>query len=489
MNFFGKGKKGGKKRQQPGVPEPAIDFSSPDAFSEENMAKMSGVDTVAFDENDPSLMAELAELGWGGDDSAGAAAGGGATVARPPAGHRPRPDAAPGGDGGLGPSAAPRREASGNDLLRSLGLSLNSLGDQELTEDDLQDADLLGELGEVSGGAEFDAAAPTNTAEGETGGEYEDDDDDEAVEPDRESESEVEEEDMLALGELEEEPMVPAKPALPPRQPASTTASSRGSDGGGGGGGGGAATGEMARLEQELEILRHRALELKKAGDRAGALEAMRAARSADHELAVMRTLETARKVATVRTEYVPPPSDEEEDDDEAPTPSPAGAGAGGGGGKPVSAELVMKQVKILYQRAIELKKEGRKAEAMACLKRAKSLEADLRREAQGKGLVGSSEETEETEEGGDGGKRPSFVRQASARSRRSSLAAADAPPSAARAESRSGSRSGLPPSVKPATKPKVFPAERDPVQRPGRRALCCREAAHGEGKVFGQEG
>lgn len=92
--------------------------------------------------------------------------------------------------------------------------------------------------------------------------------------------------------------------------------------------------------------------------------------------------------------------------------------------------------MKVLYQRAIELKKEGRKAEAMACLKRAKSLEADLRREAQGKGLVGSSEE-EETEEGDDGGKRPSFVRQASARSRRSSLAAADAPPSAARAESR----------------------------------------------------
>ncbi|CAM9879255.1 unnamed protein product, partial [Ectocarpus sp. 4 AP-2014] len=457
MNFFGKGKKGGKTRQQPGVPEPAIDFSSPDAFSEENMAKMSGVDTIAFDENDPSLMAELAELGWGGDDSAGPGAGGGATVARPPAGHRPRPDAAPGGYGGLGPSAAPRREASGNDLLRSLGLSLNSLGDQELTEDDLQDPDLLGELGEVSGGAEFDAAAPTNTAEGETGGEYAHDDDDEAVEPDRESESEVEEEDMLALGELEEEPMIPAKPALPPRQPAATTASSRGSDGGGGR----AATGEMARLEQELEVLRHRALELKKAGDRAGALEAMRAARSADHELAVMRTLETARKVATVRTEYVPPPSDEEEDDDEAPTPSPAGAGAGGGGGRPVSAELVMKQVKILYQRAIELKKGGRKAEAMACLKRAKSLEADLRRDAQGKGLVGSSSE-EETEEGGSEGKRPSFVRQASARSRRSSLAAADAPPSAARAEGRSGSRSGLPPSVKPAAKPKVFPAERD---------------------------
>lgn len=77
-------------------------------------------------------------------------------------------------------------------------------GKPQLTEDDLQDPDLLGELGEVSGGAEFDAAAPTKTAEGETGGEYADDDDDEAVEPDRESESEVEEEDMLALGDLEE---------------------------------------------------------------------------------------------------------------------------------------------------------------------------------------------------------------------------------------------------------------------------------------------
>lgn len=97
---------------------------------------MSGVDTIAFDENDPSLMAELAELGWGGDDSAGPGAGGGATVARPPAGHRPRPDAAPGVNGGSGPSAAPRREASGNDLLRSLGLSLNSLGDQEVRNGD-----------------------------------------------------------------------------------------------------------------------------------------------------------------------------------------------------------------------------------------------------------------------------------------------------------------------------------------------------------------
>lgn len=42
MNFFGKGKKGAKKREP--MPQqqqaPAIDFSSPDAFSEENMAKV-----------------------------------------------------------------------------------------------------------------------------------------------------------------------------------------------------------------------------------------------------------------------------------------------------------------------------------------------------------------------------------------------------------------------------------------------------------------
>lgn len=39
MNFFGKGKKGRKSEQQQAEP-PAIDFSSPDAFSEENMAKV-----------------------------------------------------------------------------------------------------------------------------------------------------------------------------------------------------------------------------------------------------------------------------------------------------------------------------------------------------------------------------------------------------------------------------------------------------------------
>ncbi len=94
---------------------------------------MSGVDTMAFDENDPSLMAELAELGWG-DDSSG---GGNVTATRagPPAGHRPPPAAAAParGRGGLAASAPPRREQSGNELLRSLGLSLNSLGDPEVS--------------------------------------------------------------------------------------------------------------------------------------------------------------------------------------------------------------------------------------------------------------------------------------------------------------------------------------------------------------------
>ncbi|CAN0202178.1 unnamed protein product [Scytosiphon promiscuus] len=225
------------------------------------------------------------------------------------------------------------------------------------------------------------------------------------------------------------------------------------------------AAGEIARLEREVDVLRHKAMGLKvEAGDRV-ALEAMRAARSADHELAVLRTLETIRKVATVRTEYETPYSDEddqeeeheeeeqeeeeqeEEDDDEAPTPSPAGAGAGGGGGKPVSAELLMQQVKVLYQRAVELKKEGRTAEAMACLKRAKSLEADLVRDAQGKGLISE----------GDGGeRRPSLLRQGSV-SRRSSAGSVGNPaPAAARGESRSGSRAWLPASVKSSINPKL---------------------------------
>ena len=62
--------------------------------------------------------------------------------------------------------------------------------------------------------------------------------------------------------------------------------------------------------------------------------------------------------------------------------------------------------MKILYQRAVELRKEGRTAEAMACLKRAKSLEADLLRDAHGKGLVTPGD-----------GRRPSMSRQGSTRS------------------------------------------------------------------------
>lgn len=84
-------------------------------------------------------------------------------------------------------------------------------------------------------------------------------------------------------------------------------------------------------------------------------------------------------------------------------------------------------QVKVLYQRAIELKKEGRTAEAMACLKRAKSLEADLLRDAQGKGLIDKGEG-----EGGELARRPSLLRQTSCR--RSSAAVSEP---AARKESR----------------------------------------------------
>ncbi|CAN0370089.1 unnamed protein product, partial [Laminaria digitata] len=201
-------------------------------------------------------------------------------------------------------------------------------------------------------------------------------------------------------------------PALAPRGPSATTTTGSSGGGGGGGGGSGGAV-EIAKLEKEVEVLHQRAVDLKKAGDRPGALEAMRAARSADHELSVLRMLATASKVATVTTEYVAPetPAAAAVEEEAAPTPSPAGAGAGGGGGKPVSAELVMQQVKILYQRAVELRKEGRTAEAMACLKRAKSLEADLLRDAHGKGLVTPGER------GGAGdGRRPSMNRQGSSR-------------------------------------------------------------------------
>lgn len=61
--------------------------------------------------------------------------------------------------------------------------------------------------------------------------------------------------------------------------------------------------------------------------------------------------MKTLPQVATVKTEYYAPPGADEvdedvEDDLDGVEPAPAGAGAaGGGGGKPVSAELVMKQV------------------------------------------------------------------------------------------------------------------------------------------------
>lgn len=77
--------------------------------------------------------------------------------------------------------------------------------------------------------------------------------------------------------------------------------------------------------------------------------------------------------------------------------------------------------MKVLYQRALELKKEGRTAEAMACMKRAKSLEADMLREAHGKGLVAPGEE------GQGEGRRSSVQRQGSSRSSSVSGAAAAA--------------------------------------------------------------
>lgn len=64
-------------------------------------------------------------------------------------------------------------------------------------------------------------------------------------------------------------------------------------------------------------------------------------------------------------------------------------------------------QIKVLKQRAVQLNKEGRRAEAMACLKRAKSIEADLLREAHGKGFVVGDEV-------GELGRRPSLLRQGS---------------------------------------------------------------------------
>lgn len=74
----------------------------------------------------------------------------------------------------------------------------------------------------------------------------------------------------------------------------------------------------------------------------------MRNSKSAEQELSVLRKLAIAQQVATRTTEVVLPPQQQEEEEAPAPlpSPSPAGAGAAGGaGGKPVSAELLMKQV------------------------------------------------------------------------------------------------------------------------------------------------
>lgn len=84
----------------------------------------------------------------------------------------------------------------------------------QLTEDDLQDPDLLGELGEVSGGLEFgDDTASGGKGQGGGGGagSYgygdEEDDDDDVVEPDQQSEEEVEDDEgqMLAAYSAEGE--------------------------------------------------------------------------------------------------------------------------------------------------------------------------------------------------------------------------------------------------------------------------------------------
>lgn len=69
---------------------------------------------MAFDENDPSLMSELAELGFDDDEMIG--------VANVSAGHRARPVSSAGGsDAHLGAQDP-------GDLLKSLGVSLNSIG-------------------------------------------------------------------------------------------------------------------------------------------------------------------------------------------------------------------------------------------------------------------------------------------------------------------------------------------------------------------------
>lgn len=99
---------------------------------------MSGVDTIAFDENDPALMDELAELGWSDDDDDNTKPSA-AKTANIHADHRPIPGApAPALPAGAREGGGPRRQPSGNEqMLRSLGLSLESVGDPEVRGGDI----------------------------------------------------------------------------------------------------------------------------------------------------------------------------------------------------------------------------------------------------------------------------------------------------------------------------------------------------------------
>lgn len=77
----------------------------------------------------------------------------------------------------------------------------------QLTEADLEDPELLGELGEVAGDVDFGSAPETGAATGgaakvggpEADGYDDNHDEDEVVEPDRQSEEESNEEDLLAM--------------------------------------------------------------------------------------------------------------------------------------------------------------------------------------------------------------------------------------------------------------------------------------------------
>ncbi len=97
------------------------------------------------------------------------------------------------------------RFATTVDKLR--GGANRGLDSLQLTEADLEDPDLLGELGEVAGDVDFGGAPETGAAAAggavKAGGPEADgyDDDDEVVEPDRQSEEEPDEEDLLAMGD------------------------------------------------------------------------------------------------------------------------------------------------------------------------------------------------------------------------------------------------------------------------------------------------